>query len=96
MEITIRSFLTLREVMGDQSLLKLEIGNLTLMELLDELSDMFGDRFSQMVFDESGKVLDPHIRILINGRHYSHIPQKLNTPLQQGDEVALFPPVMGG
>lgn len=96
MKITIRSFLTLREVMGDQSVLELEIGNLTLMELLNELSDMFGDRFSQMVFDESGKELNSHIRILINGRHYAHIPRKLNTRLQQGDEVALFPPVMGG
>ena len=96
MKITIRSFLTLREVMGGQSVMELEIGNLSLMELLDELSDLFGERFSQMVFDESGRELNPHIRILINGRHYSHIPQKLNTPLQPGDEVALFPPVMGG
>ena len=96
MKITIRGFLTLREVMGDQSVLELEIGNITLMELLYELSNRFGDQFSQMVFDESGRELNPHIRILINGRHYSHIPQKLNTPLQQGDDVALFPPVMGG
>jgi MoaD family protein len=96
MKITIRSFLTLKDVMGDQSVLELEIGNLTLMELLHELSDMFGDRFSQMVFDESGKGLNQHIRILINGRHYSHIPQKLNTRLQEGDDIALFPPIMGG
>ena len=96
MKITIRGFLTLKDVMGDQSELELEIGNLTLMELLNELSYMFGDRFSQMVFDEAGKDLNQHIRILINGRHYSHIPQKLNTPLQEGDDVALFPPIMGG
>jgi MoaD family protein len=96
MKITIRSFLTLREVMGDQSALELEVGALTLMELLHELSHIFGDRFSEMVFDKSGKGLNPHIRILINGRHYSHIPQKLNTRLQEGDDVALFPPIVGG
>ena len=96
MRITIRSFLTMRDVMGDQSALELEVGSLTLIELLHELSYMFGDRFSQMVFDKSGKVLSPHIRILINGRHYSHIPQKLNTRLQEGDDVSLFPPIMGG
>jgi MoaD family protein len=96
MKITIRSFLTLRDVMGDQSVLELEIGNLTLMELLYELADMFGDRFTQMVFDKAGKGLNQHIRILINGRHYSHISQKLNTRLQEGDEVALFPPIAGG
>ena len=66
------------------------------MELLNELADMFGDRFTQMVFDKAGKGLNEHIRILINGRHYSHIPQKLNTRLQAGDDVALFPPIVGG
>jgi MoaD family protein len=96
MKITIRGFLTLRAVMADQSELELEIGNITLMKLLHELSDMFGERFRQMVFDKAGKSLNPHIRILINGRHYSHIPLKLNTRLQEGDEVALFPPILGG
>jgi MoaD family protein len=69
---------------------------MTLISLLDELADMFGERFTQMVFDKAGKGLNQHIRILINGRHYSHIPQKLSTRLQDGDEVALFPPVAGG
>ena len=96
MRITIRSFLTLRDVMGDQSALELEIGSLTLIELLNELSYMFGDRFSQMVFDQAGKGLNPDIKVLINGRHYSHIPQKLNTRLQEGDDVSLFPPIAGG
>jgi MoaD family protein len=96
MKITIRGFLTLRKVMGDQSVLELKTGNLTLIDLLYELSNQFGDRFSKVVFDETGKGLNPHIRILINGRHYSHIPRKLNTPLQEGDEVTLFPPIAGG
>jgi MoaD family protein len=96
MRITIRSFLTMRDVMGDQAALELEVGNLTLIELLHELSYMFGDRFSQMVFDKAGKGLNLHIKVLINGRHYSHIPQKLNTRLQEGDDVSLFPPIAGG
>jgi MoaD family protein len=96
MKITIRSFLTLREAMGDQSEFELEVGNLSIIELLHELSHMFGKRFSEMAFDQQGKELNPHIRILINGRHYSHLPQKLNTKLQKGDEVGLFPPIAGG
>jgi MoaD family protein len=96
MKITINGFLTLREVMDDQSAFELEIGNMTLMELLHELSNMFGERYTQMVFDKAGKGLNQHIRILINGCHYSHLPQKLNTRLLEGDEVALFPPIAGG
>ena len=96
MKIAISGFLTLKEVMGDQSELEIEIGNVTLMELLHELSNMFGERFSQMIFGETGKGLNQHTRILINGCHYSHLPQKLNTRLLEGDEVALFPPIAGG
>jgi MoaD family protein len=96
MKITIRSFLTMRDVLGGQSALELEVGSITLIELLHKLSDMFGEPFSQMVFDKTGKDLNQHIRILINGRHYSHIPQKLNTLLQESDEISLFPPIMGG
>jgi hypothetical protein len=33
MKITIRGFLTLRKVMGDQSVLELKTGNLTLIDL---------------------------------------------------------------
>ena len=96
MKITIRSFLTMREVMGGQSALELEVGDITLIELLQKLSDIFGESFSQVVFNQAGKDLNEHIRVLINGRHYSHIPQKLNTPLQEHDEISLFPPIMGG
>jgi MoaD family protein len=96
MKITIRGFLTLKDVMGDQSALEIETGNITLRELLHELSYRFGERFSQTVLDKTGKGPHEQVRILINGRHYSHIPQKLDTRLQEGDEVSLFPPIAGG
>ena len=86
----------MKDVMGDPSVLEIEIGNITLMELLHELSHRFGEGFSQMVLDKAGKGPNEQVRILINGRHYTHIPQKLNTRLQEGDEVALFPPIAGG
>ena len=96
MKITIKGYLTLKDVMGEQSTLELDIGNLTLFELLNELSDMFGHRFTEMVFDKAREGLNEHVRILLNGRHYSHIPHKLNTRLQPNDEVSLFPPIAGG
>ncbi|MGD8857203.1 MAG: MoaD/ThiS family protein [Chloroflexota bacterium] len=36
------------------------------------------------------------VAILVNGRHYSHLPNGLNTKLKDGDDVALFPPIAGG
>ena len=72
MRITIRSFLTLRDVMGDQSVLELEVGSLTLIELLHELSYMFGDRFSQMVFDKAGKGLNQRAPLFPHSAEIKH------------------------
>ncbi|MGD9044250.1 MAG: MoaD family protein [Desulfobacterales bacterium] len=96
MKITIRGFLTLTKVMGPQFAIDFKRDILTVDDLLHELSDRFGEDFRTMIFDPETNTLSRHIRILINGRHYSHLPEKLSTRLHEGDEVSLFPPIAGG
>ena len=96
MRINIRGFLTLRKVMDAQAAIDFEGDVLTVDDLLHELSDKYGEDFRKMIFDPETKALSRYIRILINGRHYSHLPGKLNTQLHDGDEISLFPPIAGG
>jgi molybdopterin synthase sulfur carrier subunit len=96
MKITIRGFLTLRKVMDAQTAIDFEGDVLTIDDLLHELSDKYGEDFRKIIFDPETHALSRHIRILINGRHFSHLPEKLNTQLLEGDEVSLFPPIAGG
>ena len=96
MKITIRGFLTLKNVMDEKSTLDFERDDLTVDDLLHELSDKYGQGFRTMIFDPETQTINRHIRILINGHHYSHLPDKLNTQLNEGDEVFLFPPIAGG
>ncbi len=66
----------------------------TVLDLLNQLCEEQGTKFSNTVFDDEGQ-LRRYIKVLVNGRGL-HVLQGLNTPLSDGDVIALFPPVAGG
>ena len=96
MKIKVKGFLTFRDLIGKQVEITLESGKNTLKDLLDRLSVKYGDSFSNLVFDQVTGDVNHHLAILINGTHYTHLPDRLDTDLHDGDEVAIFPPVAGG
>ena len=96
MKIKVTGYLTLKKAMGDESVLEIEMENATIRGVLSGLSKRFGRDFSDLIFDEKTKGLSDHIRVLVNGRHYKHLPNRLDTELEEGDEIALFPPLAGG
>ncbi len=95
MKIKVDGYLTFRKLIEDQPFIQLE-ENGTVNDLLERLSLEHGEAFTRLVFDPGTKKVSRSIAILVNGRHYSHLPDRLNTELKEGDEVAIFPPVAGG
>ena len=95
MKIKVTGYLTFRKLIREQPFIQLG-ENGTVKDLLDRLSLEYGDAFTNLVFDPDTKKVSRSIAILVNGRHYSHLPSRLNTELKEGDEVAIFPPVAGG
>ena len=96
MRITIRPFLTLRPAMRNLTRIEWEVDNLTLRQMLDRLCDEFGDDLKDQVFDPKTQDISDMLKVLVNGHHYTTLPDRLETRLQDNDEVALFPPVAGG
>ncbi len=96
MPFRVKGYLTFRDVIGEQSFLLIEGQPQTLNQLLDWLSSQLGQEFTDLVIDPQTNALSQHVSILVNGRHYSHLPDKLDTRLQEGDEVSIFPPLAGG
>jgi molybdopterin synthase sulfur carrier subunit len=47
------------------------------------------------VFDAEGRLFD-HVNVLKNGENVQTSGGGLGTPVEAGDELALFPPVSGG
>ena len=84
-------FTSLRALTGiRETQLKAEI----VQEVIDILSNQFGDKFRKMVLESDGS-LKSYFHVLVNGRHV-RLQQGLQTPLSEGDVVAIFPPIGGG
>jgi molybdopterin synthase sulfur carrier subunit len=96
MKITVKSFLTLRPVMGNQAKFEMEVGETPIREMLDQLCGRFGEGLAAQVIDRDTKEVCHLLRVLVNGGHYKTLADRLHTHLKDGDEVALFPPVAGG
>ena len=96
MKIVVKSFLTLRKVMDGQASLEIEAEELTIRQLLEKLCNRFGENLRNMIFDPEAQKESQNIKILINGRHFRHLPEELDSQLKDGDEVCIFPLMAGG
>ena len=96
MKIKVKAYFILRKAMDNKAVLEIEMKNASLGDVLKDLSNRFGEGFSDLIFDPKTKEVKNHISILVNGRHYMFLPKRLATELKEGDEVALFPQIAGG
>ena len=90
--ITVKSFATLREVMDPELRMEFAEGA-TIRSLLAVLTGRYGG-LSDLLFSAPDSLRDL-VNILKNGRNIQFL-SGLATPLDDGDTIALFPPVAGG
>ena len=94
-KVKVHTILTLQEVIGQRETeLDLPQGT-SLKGLLSHMVGAWGERLSERLFKEGTEKLMPRVRVLVNGRDMEFV-QGLETVLQDGDVVHLFPPVSGG
>jgi molybdopterin synthase sulfur carrier subunit len=86
-------FADLAEVAGDREIRVDVDSDATVGDALDELLASRPD-LRERVLDDSGAVAD-HINVLRNGENV-RADDGLDTVIEDGDELALFPPVSGG
>lgn len=92
MQLELRFFATFREAVGQKTLEYEVADDATIFDLLDELESEYDGLVGNLL--EDGE-LAPQINVLKNGREVLHM-DGVETELEEGDTVAIFPPVAGG
>jgi molybdopterin synthase sulfur carrier subunit len=94
MKVEVKFFTSLREITGKKAdEIPLQTVS-TVEELLNLLSEKYGEKFREYIYDKKGNVQD-FLSFLVNGRNIN-VLQGFDTELKQGDIIAIIPPVGGG
>ena len=94
MKITVRLFTALRELAGTKRE-ELEFNTAVNVEdVLDVLVNRYGKEFRDYLYDEEKRVRS-HLQLLINGKSAGLLEAE-KTMLNDGDQLAIIPPVGGG
>jgi molybdopterin converting factor small subunit len=96
MIINVKGYLTYREVIGQQEIQQPDDILVTLVDFIRGLAEALPEKQGQTLFDHKTGTINQSVAIMLNGVHYNHLPDRLETVLKDQDEIAVFPPGVGG
>jgi len=97
LRVSVRFFTSLREIIGKREETFEFSGKekVTVDMVLKRLGKRYGKDFVEYVFDRKTSEVKGFLQFLVNGRSVSTL-KDLDTPLKDGDVLAIIPPVGGG
>jgi molybdopterin synthase sulfur carrier subunit len=97
LKVSVRFFTSLRETVGkkEETLEFSEGEKVTVDMVLKTLRQRYGNRFVEYVYDRETGTVRSFLQFLVNGKSASTL-NGLQTELEDGDVLAILPPVGGG
>jgi len=94
--IKVKGYLTYRDVIGQREFEQPDDVPVTFLDFICELATEIGGEHGRVLFNDETGMVGGSVAIMLNGVHYNHLPDRLNTVLKDQDEIAVFPPAAGG
>lgn len=97
MQVSVRFFTSLREIIGkkEETLEFSEGKKVTVDEILKTLRQRYGTPFVEYVYDPKNGEARSFLQFLVNGKSATTL-KGLQTEMEDGDVLAILPPVGGG
>jgi molybdopterin synthase sulfur carrier subunit len=92
MQLELRFFATFREAVGSKTVEREFPDGSTVGDVLADLEARYEGLVGELLVDGD---LKPQINVLKNGREVLHM-EGIDTELDDGDRLSVFPPVAGG
>lgn len=94
MEVEVKYYAMLREAAGKRrEVVELQVKS-SVGDLIDILSERYSGDFTRYVYDAEKRVRD-YLSFMLNGVNIISL-EGFDTPLKNGDTLAILPPVGGG
>ena len=92
MTVEVKFFASFREIVGRKKI-TMEAGDVA--GVLEEIREEYSELGSEIFLDEDDSELEDYVIIMVNARKIEML-EGTETNLEEGDTVAIFPPVAGG
>ena len=93
--VKVRTSLDFKKIFGQGRFEVSTTEGVTLKRFLNQLVERYGDDLASHLFQPDGLNILPHIMLMVNGQNINFL-DRLDTVLQDEDEVLILPPVAGG
>lgn len=93
--VNLYTILGIKDIIGEREI-EIDVpDNSNLSDLIAEIIKRWGNGISEVLLEPESKKVKAHLRLMVNGQDISFL-EGLDTKLNDGDEVMIFPPVSGG
>ena len=95
-KIKVTGYGKFKGLIGGEVSLELEAERATVREALEVLCNQCGEGFESTLFEPSTREIKRSNLVLLNGQPYINLARRLDSELEDGDEITLGPVLVGG